>query len=127
MVSRGDSSASPGTFKAAIKVFPIASIFILNFRKSRRMDKVAVIGLSCLQKPFDRFQPKESNMRKADGRVNQEVRQICRDINSRADDPEKLQTLVIRLQEVLRHERYDTRTVKFIAQPDDPFDKIMVG
>ena len=66
-------------------------------------------------------------MRKADGRVNEEVRQICRDINSRADDPEKLQPLVIRLQEVLRHERYDTRTVKVIAQLDDPFDKIMVG
>ncbi|HWY57729.1 MAG TPA: hypothetical protein VNZ03_24930 [Terriglobales bacterium] len=57
------------------------------------------------------------------------VRQLCRDINNRVDDREKLQSLVVRLQEVLREERYETRVVKVAGPPDhdDPFDKILVA
>jgi len=66
------------------------------------------------------------NGRTVNGRTNENVRQLCRDINNRADDPEKLQILVVRLQEVLREERCDTRAVKVKTQPDNPFDKIMV-
>ncbi len=67
-------------------------------------------------------------MKKADGRTSYEVRRLCRDIYSHRD---KLQTLVARLQEVLRQDarnekQYDTRAVKAIARSDNPFDKIMV-
>jgi len=71
-------------------------------------------------------------MRKMDGHIeNEEVRQICRAINRRADDHEQLQMLVVRLQEVLRAEiprqqRSEIRAPKTMLQPDDPFDKIMV-
>jgi len=44
-------------------------------------------------------------MKKVDGSINEKVRRICRDINNRANDRQKLQTLVIELQEVLREER----------------------
>jgi hypothetical protein len=68
-------------------------------------------------------------MKKAYGRTNEAVRQICRNINQRADDRDQLLILVVRLQEVLREERHRT-TVAKIAAPsdeDDPFDKIMVA
>jgi hypothetical protein len=68
-------------------------------------------------------------MKKVDGRMTDNVRQLCRDINNRVDDREKLQSLVVRLQEVLREERYETRVVKVAAPADhdDPFDKILVA
>jgi len=65
-------------------------------------------------------------MKKVDVRVNEKVRRLCRDIGNRADDREKLQTLVVRLQAVLREERYETRSMDVMVQPDNPFDKIMV-
>jgi hypothetical protein len=61
------------------------------------------------------------------GRLNEKVQRLCRDINNRADDREKLQTLVIQLQRVLGEQRFETRVAKFTAQRDNPFDKIMVG
>jgi hypothetical protein len=64
-------------------------------------------------------------MNKGDGRINQKVRRLCRAINNRADDREKLQTLVVQLQEVLR-ETYETRAVKLAAQSENPFDKIII-
>jgi hypothetical protein len=67
-------------------------------------------------------------MAKGDFYIHEKVRKLCRDINNQADDRERLQTLVVRLQEALREERYETR-VKVTARPndDDPFDKIMVA
>ncbi len=66
-----------------------------------------------------------------DGRINEKVRRICRDINNRADDRKELQILVFRLQEVLRQEgatdQHETRAMKVTALADDPFDKIMVA
>jgi hypothetical protein len=67
-------------------------------------------------------------MKKADGHMSYEVRRICRDIYSHRD---QLQTLVVRLQEVLRRdaqtvEPYDTRAQEGTKKSDDPFDKIMV-
>lgn len=59
-------------------------------------------------------------------RSNDKVRQLCRNINNRADDRESLQTLVIQLQAALG-ERYETRARKTVSQRDNPFDKIMVG
>jgi hypothetical protein len=68
-------------------------------------------------------------MKKVDSYINENVRQLCRDINNRADDRKKLQTLLVRLQEVLREEQYETRVAKATAPTDndDPFDKIMVA
>ena len=66
------------------------------------------------------------------GRNNEKVRmQICRAIGHQASHPEKLQTLVVRLQEVLRAEapRDATHEVpqgKPSRHPEDPFDKIML-
>ncbi len=71
-------------------------------------------------------------MKKADGRTKYEVRRLCRDIYNHRD---RLQTLLSRLQEVLRQnapdkeageERYASRAVKGTARSDNPFDKIMV-
>jgi len=53
------------------------------------------------------------------------VRQLCRDINNRADDRERLQRLVIQLQTALAV-RCETRAGKLSPQRDNPFDKIMV-
>ena len=68
-------------------------------------------------------------MAKGDSCIHDKVRQLCHDINDRADDREKLQTLVVRLQEALREERYQAPVVKLAAplDNDDPFDKIMVA
>ena len=68
-------------------------------------------------------------MKTGDRRTNEKVLRLCRNINKRADDLEKLQPLVIQLQEVLREVRCETWTVKVTAQPheDNPFDKIMVA
>lgn len=65
-------------------------------------------------------------MKKSDGRIDGDIRRLCRDIHHRADDREKLQTLVVRLQAVLREERYEDRAVKSSAPSDDPYDKIMI-
>jgi len=68
-------------------------------------------------------------MAKADSFVQEKVRRLCRDINNRADDREKLQTLLVRLQDALLEEQYETRAVISTARTDenDPFDKIMVA
>ena len=68
-------------------------------------------------------------MKKAYSRTNEEVRRICRNINQRSHDRQQLQTLVVRLQEVLREERHETPVMKMIehSDGDDPFDKIMVA
>ena len=66
-------------------------------------------------------------MVKGDLYLHEKVRRLCRDINNRADDPEKLQTLVVRLQETLRLESYETRAVSRPPETDDPFDKIVVA
>ena len=66
-------------------------------------------------------------MKKPDGRIDEKVRRICQDIHNRANDRQKLQTLAIELQEVLREERYDARAVKVTSRSDNPNDKIMVG
>lgn len=58
--------------------------------------------------------------------MNEEIRRLCRDINARAGDREKLQTLVIRLQRVLREERTQLPAMKPLAPTDDPFDRIVV-
>lgn len=67
-------------------------------------------------------------MKKADSRNSSEVRRICRDIYNHRD---KLQTLVVRLQEVLKEDArtagpHDTGALKVRARSEDPFDKIMV-
>jgi hypothetical protein len=67
------------------------------------------------------------DMKKTSDRSDEKVRRLCRDISHRADDREKLQTLVIRLQQALGENRYQAQAVKFTAQRDNPFDKIMVG
>jgi len=59
--------------------------------------------------------------------MNKKVRRICRDINSRSDDRQQLEILMIKLQDVLREERYDTRAVQVNSRSENPFDKIMVG
>jgi hypothetical protein len=76
-------------------------------------------------------------MKNAYSRTNEEVRRICRDINAQSNDREQLQTLVVRLQQVLSQEmlskvtlsqhRVDMRMVKATAQRDNPFDRIMIG
>lgn len=64
-------------------------------------------------------------MKKIDGRSDEKVWRICQDLNNRANDRQRLQTLVVELQEVLREERYETRAVKAASPSDNPFDKIM--
>ncbi len=68
-------------------------------------------------------------MAKAESCVHEKVRRLCRDINNQADDRETLQILVVRLQDALQEEMYETRTVISTARTDedDPFDKIMVA
>jgi hypothetical protein len=68
-------------------------------------------------------------MAKADSCVHEKVRRLCRDINNRADDRETLQILVVRLQDALLEEKYESRAVISAARTDedDPFDKIMVA
>jgi hypothetical protein len=66
------------------------------------------------------------NMKKAYRRTNQAIREICRDIGRRANDRTQLQSLILRLEALLRENRDDSITVKITAQQDDPFDKIMV-
>jgi len=71
-------------------------------------------------------------MKKAYGRTDEEVRRICRHINERSNDRERLQTLVLRLQEVLSKEvpsndSNHTCMVKVTAQRENPFDRIMIG
>jgi len=74
-------------------------------------------------------------MKKMGGRSNEEVRQICRAINNQASDPEKLQYLVVRLQEMLRQEvlkqelpkEEPYRSTKIVRHPEDPYDKIMLA
>jgi len=77
-------------------------------------------------------------MKRVDGRINEKVRRICRSMYNRAGDRKKLQTLLVRLQELLRQEvarqraprkgeRYEPRVAaKMTSQLEDPFDKIMV-
>jgi len=73
-------------------------------------------------------------MKKACSSANEEVRRICRDINQQSDDREQLQSLVVRLQEVLSKSsevpgknRDVVRMVGASAQRDNPFDRIMIG
>jgi len=68
-------------------------------------------------------------MAKGDSCVHEKVRRLCRDINNRADDRETLQALVVRLQDALLEEQYETRAVNIGTRTDedDPFDKIMVA
>jgi len=67
-------------------------------------------------------------MAKGDSCVHEKVRRLCRDINNRADDREKLQNLVVRLQDALLEEQYESRvTITSPTDEDDPFDKIMVA
>ncbi len=66
-------------------------------------------------------------MKQADNPMNKRVRRICRDISNRSDDRRQLEILVVKLQEVLREERYDTRIVKAASRSDNPFDAIMIG
>jgi hypothetical protein len=70
-------------------------------------------------------------MKKVHGHTS-EVRRICRAINDRgqADDRQKLQTLVVQLQAVLREgQRSEPRStalaVKSSGQREDPFDKVL--
>ena len=64
-------------------------------------------------------------MKKVDAHANETIRKLCRDINQRADDRDRLQTLVVRLQQALR-EPHETRVMKVTASGENPFDKIMV-
>ncbi len=68
-------------------------------------------------------------MKKGDRRTNKKILQFCRNINKRANDLEKLEPLVVRLQEVLREVRYETQVIQMTVQSDadDPFDKIMAA
>ncbi len=68
-------------------------------------------------------------MAKGDSCIHEKVRRLCRDINNRADDRERLQTLVVRLQNALLEEQCETRAVNIPARTDedDPFDRIMVA
>lgn len=65
-------------------------------------------------------------MKRAYRRTNEAIRQICRDISRRANDRAQLQTLIVRLEALLRENRNDRTTVEIAAQQDNPFDKIMV-
>jgi hypothetical protein len=66
-------------------------------------------------------------MKQVNDRMNKQVRRICRDINKRSDDRQQLEILMIKLQEVLREERYDTREVRGRSRSDNPFDAIMIS
>ncbi len=65
---------------------------------------------------------------KKNSRTNKEVLRLCRDISKRADDLEKLQPLVFRLNRMLSQAKYETRAVKVGVRPhgDNPFDKIII-
>ncbi len=67
-------------------------------------------------------------MKDGDRHTNKKVLRLCRNINKRADDLEKLQPLVVQLNEVLRQVTYEAQVVKVAAptNEDNPFDKIMV-
>ncbi len=67
-------------------------------------------------------------MKKGDRRTDKKVLRLCRDIHKRADNIEKLQPLVVRLQEVL-NERYETQVIEITTQSDesDPFDNIIAA
>jgi hypothetical protein len=65
-------------------------------------------------------------MKQVDAHMNK-VRRICRDINNRSDDRQQLEILMIKLQEILREERYDTCAVRATSRSDNPFDAIMIG
>jgi hypothetical protein len=65
-------------------------------------------------------------MKRAYRRSNEAIRQICRDISRRANDRAQLQTLIVRLEALLRENRDDLSKVQIAAQQDNPFDKIMV-
>jgi ATP phosphoribosyltransferase len=68
------------------------------------------------------------NMNKVHRRIDKIIRRLCREINERADDRQKLHTLVVRLQQVLRKAQYETQMMKVTAQHEDnPFDKIIVA
>lgn len=66
-------------------------------------------------------------MRKKNSHTNSEVLRLCRDINKRADDLEKLQPLVFRLNRVLSEANSKPRIVEVSARPreENPFDKIL--
>ena len=66
-------------------------------------------------------------MKQVDSHMNKKVRRICQDINNRSHDRQQLEILMIKLQDVLREERYDTRAVQVSSRSENPFDKIMVG
>ncbi len=67
-------------------------------------------------------------MAKGDFCSPEKVRRLCHDISNRAEDREKLQILVVRLQQALQEEHYETHELKASARTDDddPFDKIML-
>ncbi len=67
-------------------------------------------------------------MKKKNSRTNREVLRLCRDISKRADDLEKLQPLVYRLNRMLSQANNKIRIVKVNARPreENPFDKILV-
>jgi len=62
-------------------------------------------------------------------RTDKKVLRLCRDINKRADDIEKLQPLVVKLQEVLTEVRCETQVIEMTAESDedDVFDKIIAA
>jgi len=67
-------------------------------------------------------------MKEVHRRINKKVRQLCREINNRAGNREKLQSLSAQLQEVLQEQACETRVVNVTAPyEDNPFDKIMVA
>ena len=59
--------------------------------------------------------------------MNKKVRRICQDINNRSHDRQQLEILMVKLQDVLREERYDTRAPQVGSRSENPLDKIMVG
>ncbi len=67
-------------------------------------------------------------MKKAHRHTDKKVLRLCRDIHKRADDMEKLQPLVVRLQEVL-NESYETKVIEIATQTrePDPFDKLIAA
>lgn len=68
-------------------------------------------------------------MTKGDLHTNKEVLRLCRNINKRANDIEKLQPLVFELNEVLRRVSCETRATEATvhARDSNPFDRIMVA
>jgi hypothetical protein len=66
-------------------------------------------------------------MKQLDSHMNKKVRGICHDINNRSHDRQQLEILMIKLQDVLREECYDTRALQVSSRSENPLDKIMVG